>query len=236
MSELENTQDRIDEYIRGTMSDKNRAIFEEELRRNADLRHEVGVQISIADAVQAAHLKHVFQDIETEFVQNESKTNAPIFRWRHVYQWGFAFAVLAVLFFFGNNWRLMRRTITIGNEYYANIIVPSSRGGDATDSLLALSYSLIGEAQFDAAEGVLAQLEAVIDEGLQRPLVDEETKYTHDVLEIKKYDLEWYRTISLLKQGKYREAKKRLVAISRSQSPYALEARTIIEDLFNIKP
>ena len=35
MSEIEKIQDRIDEYIRGTMSASDRIIFEGELRHNA---------------------------------------------------------------------------------------------------------------------------------------------------------------------------------------------------------
>ena len=68
MSELEKHQDRIDEYIRGTMSASDRIIFEGELRQNAELRQEVEVQTSISDAVQAVHLKQLLQQIEPQTV------------------------------------------------------------------------------------------------------------------------------------------------------------------------
>ena len=61
MSEIDKIQDRIDEYIRGTMSANDRIIFEGELRQNAELRHEVEVQASIAEAVQAVRLKQLLQ-------------------------------------------------------------------------------------------------------------------------------------------------------------------------------
>lgn len=105
MKELENIQDRIDEYIRGTMSDKDRAIFEEELRHDADLRHEVEVQVSIADAVQAVHLKHVLQGVEAELASDKGESTSPIitpkFYWRRFYQWAAVVAAVAVLFFSG---------------------------------------------------------------------------------------------------------------------------------------
>ena len=236
MSEFINIQDRIDEYIRGTMSDKERTIFEEELRQNAALRHEVEVQSSIADAVQAVHLKEVLRGIEAEMAPRETKTASPIFPWKPVYRFAFAFAVLSVLFVFGINWRQGYRMRVIGSECYASLVVPSSRGGDALDSLLALSYSLLGAEQYEAAEDALSKARSNVEAGLLEPIVDEETQYLHDLLESKRYDVEWYQTIAIMKQGKYREAKRILLQISGSQSPYAGEARTVLERMFNIKP
>lgn len=236
MSEFINIQDRIDEYIRGTMSDKERTIFEEELRQSAALRHEVEVQSSIADAVQAVHLKEVFRGIEAEMAPRETKTVFPTFPRKSVYRFAFAFAALAVLFVFGNNWRQMHRMRVIGNDCYASLVIPTSRGGDAVDSLIAVSYLFLGAEEYEAAKDVLSKAEVYIEDGLQSPVVDEETQYWHDLLESKKYDIEWYQSILIMMQGKYREAKVFLLKISDSQSPYAKNAQSVLERMFNIKP
>ena len=66
MLELENIQEQIDAYIMGTMRDDDKAIFEKQLLQNADLKQEVEVQTSSADAVQAVHLKQLLKGAEAK--------------------------------------------------------------------------------------------------------------------------------------------------------------------------
>lgn len=228
MKELENIQDRIDEYIRGTMSDKDRAIFEDELRQDADLRHEVEVQVSIADAVQAVHLKQILQGVEAELA-------TPKVYWRRFYQWAAAAAAVAIIFFSGNMWRQTSRIKGFGNDYYASLVAPSARDGNSLDSLLALAYSHIGNGQFDVAESALNEANSLIEEGLAAPVVDEETDYEHRLLELKQYDVQWYHALIIMKQGQYRKAKALLKEIARNDGPYASEAKEILDKMFNVK-
>ena len=232
MSEIEKIQDRIDEYIRGTMSVNDRIIFEGELRTNPELKHEVEVQASIAEAVQAVRLKQLLQEVEAGMVGNhiEEETKPKfffLFR-KQVIAWASAAAAVALIFFSGNAWQQTQRFKGFGNEYYAALAEPVARDGNELDSLIVTTYSFIGTGEYDAAMSNLSKARQLITDGLAMPIEDEESEYEHKVLREKLYDVDWYEAIILMKQGKYRKAKEVLRAIATSNSPYAENAKIIL--------
>ena len=244
MSEIEKYQDRIDEYIRGTMSASDRTIFEGELRQNAELRQEVEVQTSISDAVQAVHLKHLLQQIEADMApvieelpaaavvdgkENRGVAVRPnLFRRQFLY-WASAAASIAIIFFSGNSLRQSQRYKGFGNDYYAALVEPVARDGNELDNLLVSCYALIGSGEYEAAAANLIEVRRMIEEGLDLPIVDEESEYEHRVLQEKSYDVDWYEALILMKQGKYRKAKAALRTIAASNSSYAENAKKILE-------
>ena len=243
MSELKKIQDRIDEYIRGTMSISDRIIFEEELRQNAELRQEVEVQTIISDAVQAVHLKQLLQQIEVDMApdkdeypeaaisedRNRVVAIRPNVFWRHFLYLASAAAAVAIIFFSANSWRQTQRFKGIGNEYYAALVEPFARDGNEIDNLIASSYALIGAGEFDAATADLNEARKKITDSLVMPIIDEESEYQHQILQEQLYDVEWYDAILLMKRGKYLKAKGILRSIASSDSPYADNAKTILE-------
>lgn len=231
MSEFDKIQDRIDEYIKGTMPDKERAIFEQELRQNAELQHEVEVQISIADAVQAIHLRRLLQEVEEKISHPKTRRFYAKIAYRQVC---FA-AALAILLLSGNIWRQTSRIKQIGINYYAKLTLPVSRGADALDSLLAISYTQIGSKDFALAETTLSAADSLINEWMQTPVRNDETKYVRDLIIQKRYDAEWLRTLARMQQGKYLKVKAALKKIAVSESPYADSAKEILCSTFNIK-
>ena len=250
MSEFEKIQDRIDEYIRGTMSDKDRTIFENELQQNEELRHEVEVQSSISEAVQAVHLKQMLQGLEAELVnsgnvysssreENEpisiAATISRIHYWRRFYQWAAVAAAVAIVFFSGNSLRQSHRIKGFGNEYYAELVAPSARDGNSLDNLLALSYSQIGAGDFELANETIAKANELIDDGLSVPVEDEVSEYEHSLFVMKQFEVEWYHALVVMKQGKYREAKKLLKDIADGDGPYVSEAKEILNNMYHIK-
>ena len=250
MSEIEKIQNRIDEYIRGTMSDTDRVIFENEIRQNADLRHEVEVQSSISEAVQAVHLKHVLQGVEAELANSDNvysssrdekspdsvaATLARGLYWRRFYQWTTVAATVAIVFFSGNSLRQSHRIKGFGNEYYAGLIAPSSRDGNSLDNMLSLSYSQIGTGDYELAEETLTKAKELIDEGLKVPVTDEVSEYEHTIYEMKRYDVEWYHALIVMKQGKYHKAKGLLKEIADGDGPYVSEAKDILNQMYHIK-
>lgn len=250
MSEIEKIQDRIDEYIRGTMSDTDRVIFENEIRQNADLRHEVEVQSSISEAVQAVHLKQVLQGVEAELANSDNvysssreekspdsiaATLARGLYWRRFYQWAAVAATVAIVFFSGNSLRQSHRIKGFGNEYYAGLIAPSSRDGNSLDNMLSLSYSQIGTGDYELAEETLTKAKELIDEGLKVPVTDEVSEYEHSLYEMKRYDAEWYHALIVMKQGKYHNAKGLLKEIAAGDGPYVSEAKDILNQMYHIK-
>lgn len=245
MSEIDKTQDRIDEYIRGTMSATERIIFEGELRQNAVLRQEVEVQASISDAVQAVHLKQLLQQIEADMattndehpqtvIAEELGRNVATSAARHikfgrqVWYWASAAAAVALFFFAGNEWRQTSRIKEFGNEYYTAMAEPIARDGNEIDNLITTGYALIGAGEYDAADVNLKEARNKITEGLSLPIVDEESEYMHKVLQEKLYDVEWYEAIILMKKGKYKKAKDALRTIAATDSPYAENAKSIL--------
>ena len=229
MSGLENRQDRIDEYIRGTMSDKEKTIFEDELMLDAELKREFEVQRAIADAVQSVQLKRLLQGTESGL---SNSRRAFVDRWH----WMLGVAAAFIVIFF--SWSLLRQTQRIrkvGEECYAAVVVPISRGGNAVDSLLSLTYSLMGTGQYKDAEAVLSEMGTLIRDGLNEPVVGDESHYVRALLELKQYEGEWYRVILAMQQGKFRQAKFQLMEIAHSNSPYADNAKTILETIFNLK-
>lgn len=244
MSEIEKYQDRIDEYIRGTMSAGDKIIFKGELRQNAELRQEVEVQTSISDAVQAVHLKQLLQQIEADMAQANEESPAamdingeanpvivvkPKVVRRQFLYWASAAAAVMIIFFSGNSWRQTQRYKGFGNDYYSALAEPVSRDGNELDNLLSSSYALIGSGEYEAALANLSEAKKIIDDGLGLPTVDEESEYEHKVLQEKLYDVDWYEAIILMKQGKYRKAKDALRTIAASESPYAENAKNILE-------
>ena len=244
MSEIEEYQDKIDEYIRGTMSVSDRIIFEGEVRQNAELRQEVEVQTSISDAVQAVHLKQLLQQIEADMAQaNEESPIATdingeanpvivvrpnVFR-RQLSYWASAVAAVMIIFFSGNSWRQTQRYKGFGNDYYSALVEPVVRDGNELDKLLSSSYTLIGAGDYDAAVSYLNEARKQIDNGLALPIVDEESEYEHEILLEKLYDVDWYEAIILMRQGKCRKAKEALRNIATSDSPYARNAKNILK-------
>lgn len=228
MKEIDNIQDRIDEYIRGNMSDKDKVIFEDELRQDADLRHEVEVQVSIADAVQAVHLKQVLQGVEAELV-------APKVHRKRIYQWIAVAAAISLFVYFGNMWHQISRMKDFGSEYYAGLVVPSARDGNGIDSLLLDSYTMIGNGQYEEAENALALANEQIEKELSAPIVDAETEYNHILCELKRFDAQWYHAIIVMRQGRYREARRLLTEIAKTDSPYMPVAKEILNRMFNVK-
>lgn len=248
MSEIDKIQDRIDEYIRGTMSAKDRTIFENELRKNADLRHEVEVQTSISDAVQAVYLKQVLQGVEagltqsneaSPFIHKEKDKTATVvipsyLHWRRFYQWAAVAATVAIVFFSGNSLWQSNRIKGFGNEYFASLDIPSARDGNSLDNLLTLSYSQIESGEYNLAEETLDKAKIMIEEGLKAPVTDEVSEYEHSLYEIKLYDAEWYHALIVMRQGKYHKAKSILKEIANGNGPFASEAKQILSKMYHI--
>lgn len=249
MLDFEKIRDRIDDYIRGNMSVGDRNIFERELRKNAELRQEVELQASISDAVQVVRLKQLLQQIEVDisvaqeksraYSINENDNSILVVRSDYFHKsllFSISIAVVVVLLFFlGNSWRLTNKIKGFGNEYYAALIEPVSRDGNTLDNLIISCYSLIEAEEYDAAIAHLNEARRLIVYGFTMPIVDEESDYTHKLLEKKQYEVDWYEAIILMRQGKYRKAQKVLKSVAETSSPYANNAKYIMNQMFNVK-
>lgn len=225
MSENYNIQDRIDEYIRGTMSEHDRAIFESELQLNPDLQKEVRVQSSIADAVQAVSLKRHLQDLEAAH-QKKQRTRRISFRLMSAAAAGIVLLVVGKGILQDNYCR------QAGRVSYADLVPEATRSSNPVDSLLQMSYTMLGNGSFAEAESLLIQASSITEIALNEPIFDEASEYEHRLMQEKKYEVEWYTAISIMSQGHVQKAKRVLTEIADSDSPYARYAEDILKSKF----
>lgn len=241
------TEERIDNYLLGRMSEAERAAFERDLGTDAELKEEYECQKAIANAVQKVAMKdfltqHAAErqegksnviDLSTYFKQATGKIREFFSSGQRV-AWTLASVAAMVVAIVGSvNYTSTLHTMQ-GNGMlaYSELTVPVPRDGNELDALIEEAYTLIGTGEFDQAMVAIGSARAKVSETFEKPVITEEDKYEHQVLQQKLYDLEWYEAIVLMRQGKVRKAKKALDAISASDSPYADVARNELNTMF----
>lgn len=241
------TEERIDNYLLGRMSEAEKAAFERDLATDAELTEEYECQKAIANAVQKVAMNDFLTryaaerqeessnviDLSTYFKQAAGKVREFFSSGRRV-AWTLASVAAMVVAIIGSvNYTSTLHTMQ-GNGMlaYAELTVPVSRDGNELDALIEKAYALIGAGEFDRALDTIGDAKAMANGTLDDPVVTEEDEYEHQVLQQKLYDLEWYEAIVLMRQGRVIKAKKALEAISTSDGPYAEVARNELIAIF----
>lgn len=241
------TEERIDNYLLGRMSEAERATFEHDLATDADLKEEYECQKAIANAVQKVAMKdfltqHAAErqeessnvvDLSTYFKQVTGKIRDFLSSGQRV-AWTLASVAAMVVAIVGSvNYTSMLH-IMQGNGMlaYAELSAPVARDGNELDTMIEDAYDLIGEGELDKATDAIEKAKATVSARLAQPVETEEDEYEHQVLQQKLYDLEWYEAIVLMRQGKVFKAKKTLKDISTSDSPYAEAASNELNTIF----
>lgn len=241
------TEERIDNYLLGRMTEAERAAFERELATDVDLKEEYECQKAIANAVQKVAMKdfltqHAAErqkessnviDLSTYFKQATGKIRKFFSSGQRV-AWTLASVAAMVVAIVGSvNYTSTLHTMQ-GNGMlaYTELTVPVSRDGNELDALIEDAYNLIGAREFDHALDIIGNAKAMINETFDKPIDTEEDEYEHQVLQQKLYDLEWYEAIVLMRWGKVIKAKKALEAIANSDCPYADAARKELNTIF----
>ena len=241
------TEERIDNYLLGRMSEAERVAFERDMETDAELKEEYECQKVIANAVQKVAMKNFLTrhaaerqeessnvvDLSTYFKQATGKIRDFFSSGQRV-AWTLASVAAMVVAIVGSvNYTSTLHTMQ-GNGMlaYAKLSAPVARDGNELDTMIEDAYDLIGEGDLDKATDAIEKAKATVSERLSQPVETEEDEYEHQVLQQKLYDLEWYEAIILMKQGKVLKAKKALNAISTSDSPYADAARNELNSIF----
>jgi len=242
------TEERIDNYLLGRMSEAERAAFERDLATDAELKEEYECQKAVANAVQKVAMKdfltqHAAErqaersnvvDLSTYFKQATGKIREFFSSGQRV-AWTLASVAAMVVAIVGSvNYTSTLNTMQ-GNGMlaYAELSAPVARDGNNLDTMIEDAYDLIGEGDLDKATDAIEKAKATVSARLAQPVETEEDEYEHQVLQQKQYDLEWYEAIVLMRQGKVLKAKKALEAISTSESPYVEAARNELNTIFN---
>lgn len=241
------TEERIDNYLLGRMSEAERAAFERDLATDAELKEEYECQKAVANAVQKVAMKDFLtqhaaerqaesnnvMELSTYFKQATGKIREFFSSGQRV-AWTLASAAAMVVAIVGSvNYTSMLNTMQ-GNGMlaYAELSAPVARDGNELDTMIEDAYDFIGEGDLDKATDAIEKAKATVLEKLAQPVETEEDEYKHQVLQLKLYDLEWYEAIVLMRKGNVLKAKKALKAISTSGSPYADAARNELNTLF----
>ena len=230
------TEERIDNYLLGRMSEAERAAFEHDLATDTELNEEYECQKAVANAVQKVAMKdfltqhaaerqaesnNVF-DLSTYFKQATGKIREFFSSGQRV-AWTLASVAAMVVAIVGcvNYTSTLNTMQGNGMLAYAELTAPVARDGNELDTIIEDAYNLIGDGDLDKATDVIEKAKTTVSERLAQPVETEEDEYEHQVLQQKLYDLEWYEAIVLMRHGKVLKAKKALNAISTSDSPYA---------------
>lgn len=241
------TEERIDNYLLGRMSEAEKTAFEQELATDADLKEEYECQKAIANAVQKVAMKDFLTqhaanrqeesnnviDLSSYFIQATGKIREFFSSGQRV-AWTLASVAAMVVAIVGSvNYTSTLHTMH-GNGMlaYVELSAPVARDGNELDTMIEDAYDLIGEDDLDKAADAIEKAKATVAARLAQPVETEEDEYEHQVLQLKLYELEWYEAIVLMRQGKVIKAKKALNAISTSDSPYADAARNYLVNMF----
>ena len=239
------TEERIDNYLLGRMSEAERAAFERDLATDAELKEEYECQKAVANAVQKVAMKdfltqHAAErqaesnnviDLSTYFKQATGKIREFFSSGQRV-AWTLASVAAMVVAIVGS----LNYTSTLhsmqgnGMLAYAELSAPVARDGNELDAMIEDVYDLIGEGELEKATDAIEKAKSTVSERLSQPVETEEDEYEHQVLQLKLYDLEWYEAIILMRQGKVFKAKRMLKSIASSSSPYANMAKTCMKN------
>ena len=252
------TEERIDNYLLGRMSEAERAAFERDLATDAELKEEYECQKAIANAVQKVAMKDFLtqhaaerQEVELSVAADLAESNGSVIDLTSLFSrisdkvqgffssgqrvaWTLASVAAMVVAIVGSvNYTSTLNTMQ-GNGMlaYAELSAPVARDGNELDTMIEDAYNLIGEGDLDKATDAIEKAKATVSARLAEPVETEEDEYEHQVLQQKLYDLEWYEAIVLMRHGKVLKAKKALNAISTSDSPYADAAQNELNSIF----
>lgn len=239
------TEERIDNYLLGRMSDEEKRLFEDELEKNAELREEYECQKQVANAVQ----KVAMRDFLTKHAEERQQQKDNVVDLSEVFGriagrvkeyfsygqrtvWALAsVAAMVVAVVGGINYSSTLHSMQDnGMLAYAELSVPVSRGGDDLDAMIENAFNLIGSGELDQALKVIGESKTKALEILAQPIETDEDDYEHQILQQKMYDLEWYETIVMMRQGKVIKANKALKVIASSSSPYAEMAKSFLNN------
>ena len=242
------TEERIDNYLLGRMSEAEKAAFERDLETDAELKEEYVCQKAIANAVQhaaerqkaglpvAADLANTNEnviDLTSIFSRISEKVQGFFSSGQRVALTFASVAAMLVAVIGGVNYTSTLSTMrNEGMIAYADLSAPIARDGNQIDILIEQAYSQIGNSKWDDAMASIGKVRTLISDSLSDSATTEEEVYEQQILKSKEYELDWYEAIILMKQGKIRKAKRVLESISVSDSPYAENAKDELNKIF----
>ena len=223
------TEERIDNYLLGRMSEEEKRQFESDIEKDASLKEEYECQKVMVIAVQKAAMRDLLKN------KKEQKKNRFLFAPSHRVLWSItSIAAMFILIIGGYDYTSTLNTMKAeGQSAYQGISAPVARDGNMIDILIEKAYKEIGYEQYDHAMETISKARDMITAQLSLHSANaEEDEYDHQILQIQKDELDLYEVIILLKQGKVIKAKKVLENMTNTNNDNAKIANKIMDNLF----
>lgn len=218
-------QENIDRYLGGEMSRQERELFEKELSEDAALREQVALHKEIVTSLKLKGAKTHLQALEAEIVA-EQKTAAKQ-RSRRGWVWGWLTCAVAGCLIVGG-FIYHDAKVEAYRNYGINISYDytTARGGEIIDAQITSAFE----------SGEYEKTLELIEKAEQRAFVcddphPEQQAQARIEYEIERDHLLWLKTLTLMRQGEWWQARKLLKEIAASESEYREEAQQALDKL-----
>lgn len=150
---LQNTiDDRINAFIRGTMTEEEEAAFKKEIKADPELRSQVLATVSLIKGIREQDAKE-----ENELIHNHTNN-----RVRSIMLWACSIAALFVIFFGVYNEKRYRDLSSIVSPYYSEYNISEYSRGDVDSATVAHLYTLFNNIQSKRSVGsIIKELEPI---------------------------------------------------------------------------
>lgn len=216
-------QNRIDNYILGKMSSDEALAFEQNMDQNDDLRKEVDLHRDIVRAIRLKAAKEHLQKTEQKIKAEEHRRK--IFTFTRYISIGAVAACLIVGVFLHYDTASNYRQYGLNN---IQIEISSNRGGADYSTKVAIE---INKGNYDVALAIMEEGEMVYYSRRYEHLVPELQEQARLEYDIEQETLQWYKTVTYMRMGKYIKARILLGQIAVSESRYKKDAQNALNYL-----
>ena len=221
MKTTEKDIELFDSYMNGTLSDTERAQFEERLREDEAFRKEYELHQQIVLGIQRKELKAMFQEQEKE-------GQKPV-RKGLVIKLSSVVALAACLFIGIIIVHDAFKMATLGGDYIAKLEQPVVRGSGVEETL-SLIYDDLQQGNYaEAQENIDKARDLICEEQSVAYPTEEETEYHQQMLKLDSDELDWYQALLYAKTHKVFKAKRLLKQIAKSDSRYKDDATAMLK-------
>jgi len=144
--------DRIDAFIRGTMTEEEEAAFKKEIKADPELRSQVLATVSLIKGIREQDAKE-----ENVLIHNHTKN-----RTRSIMLWACSIAALFVITFGVYNEKRYRDLSAIVSPYYSEYSMSDYSRGDVDSAIVAHLYTLFNNIQNKRSmSSIIKELETI---------------------------------------------------------------------------
>lgn len=218
-------QESIDRYLAGEMSQQERELFDKQLEEDAALREQVALHRDIVTSLKLKGAKAHLQALEEEIAAEQKATAKQ--RSRRGWVWGWlTCAVAGCLVLGGFIYHDAKvdayRSYAMGVSYDYTTV----RGGEIVDAQITSAFE----------SGEYEKTLELIEKAEQRAFIcddphPEQQAQARIEYEIERDHLLWLKTLTLMRQGEWWQARKLLKEIAASESEYREEAQQALNKL-----